>query len=118
MFLTALQDKVRLQAKVLREYKRTRIEDFSEIDGKHVCDRDWVFSQEVHLRSDVQVAREIGLASSFIAPQQIIRSALEDDTQSLYRVSQNADLIAATDFKRCYNKITLNFALVRIVFVK
>jgi len=30
---------VRLQAKVLRGYKRTRIEDFSEIDGKHVCDR-------------------------------------------------------------------------------
>lgn len=48
--------------------------------------------------SDVQVAREIGLASFFFGPQQIIRTALEDDTQSLYRMFEKADLVVATDF--------------------
>lgn len=72
-FLTALQDKVRLQAKVLRGYKRTRIEDFSEIDGKHVCDHTVTgYFREVHLSSDVQVAQEIGLANFFEGRQRII----------------------------------------------
>ncbi|KYN05083.1 hypothetical protein ALC62_04071 [Cyphomyrmex costatus] len=40
-------------AKVLRGYKRTRIEDFSKIDGKHVCDRTVTgYFREVHLCGD------------------------------------------------------------------
>ncbi|KYQ52960.1 hypothetical protein ALC60_07686 [Trachymyrmex zeteki] len=60
-------------AKVLRGYKRTRIEDFSEIDGKHVCDHTVTgYFREVHLSSDVQVAQEIGLANFFEGRQRII----------------------------------------------
>lgn len=90
-FLTVLRDKVRLQAKVLRTYKQTRIEDFSEIDGKHVCDCTVTsyFHEKSTCARTCKWLEKLPLQVSLVGPQQIIRTALEDDTQSLYGASQN-----------------------------